>query len=442
MQKNGITKLLGDTFIYGLSGVISSFIGVFLIPVYAHYFNPSEYGIISLLTSLQVLLTIFVVFGMDNSFSVWFYDNQSKEGRQKSVSVWVFFSFSISIIVFLLLLAFAKPGATYILGDSKYYLFFIYLGVSLCFTSLQKVVIMRYRLQLKPLKTVLFSLLTTLLAIGLNIFFVVVLHTGMVGIYYALMITGAATLLLSIYILWEDIHFKLFDFAELKKMIKFSFPLLAAALVMWLMGSATPYFIKLLILDNAEVGLYQMGASIANVMGLATFAFFQAYTPYALSIQHDTDARQKYAQFFLYYIYVGMTLALITAMVAPIILKVFTTSKYFDSKVIIGILAFNVVIGGISQIASIGNLLAKKNRSYFRASVFAGVITLAGFLLLIPLIGKTGAALAMLVGNVGNSVFLIIAVQKSYKIPYDFKKIIVFSILTLLLFGLFCYILY
>ena len=40
-------KLLGDSFIYGLSGIITSFIGVFLIPLYTTVFDPEDYGIIN-----------------------------------------------------------------------------------------------------------------------------------------------------------------------------------------------------------------------------------------------------------------------------------------------------------------------------------------------------------------------------------------------------------
>ena len=57
-------KILGDSFIYGVSGIITSFIGVFLIPLYTKVFDPADYGIIALLGSLQSIVTIFIIFGM------------------------------------------------------------------------------------------------------------------------------------------------------------------------------------------------------------------------------------------------------------------------------------------------------------------------------------------------------------------------------------------
>ncbi|MBL0198953.1 MAG: hypothetical protein IPP81_01940 [Chitinophagaceae bacterium] len=84
-------KLLGDSFIYGLSGIITSFIGVFLIPLYTSVFNPEDYGIIALLSSLQTIVTIIIIFGMDNSFAVWYWDKPTEEGKGIAASNWFFF---------------------------------------------------------------------------------------------------------------------------------------------------------------------------------------------------------------------------------------------------------------------------------------------------------------------------------------------------------------
>ncbi len=41
-----LKRLVGDSLIYGLSGVISKMIGIFLVPVYTRLFLPDDYGLL------------------------------------------------------------------------------------------------------------------------------------------------------------------------------------------------------------------------------------------------------------------------------------------------------------------------------------------------------------------------------------------------------------
>jgi O-antigen/teichoic acid export membrane protein len=63
-----LKRLAGDFLIYGLSGVISKMIGIFLVPVYTRLFLPDDYGIINLINTTFFLIGILVVCGLDNSF--------------------------------------------------------------------------------------------------------------------------------------------------------------------------------------------------------------------------------------------------------------------------------------------------------------------------------------------------------------------------------------
>ena len=59
-----LKQLAGDSLIYGLSGVVSKMIGIFLVPVYTRLFFPADYGIINLINTTFFLIGI-KVFIMD-----------------------------------------------------------------------------------------------------------------------------------------------------------------------------------------------------------------------------------------------------------------------------------------------------------------------------------------------------------------------------------------
>ena len=243
-------KLLGDSFIYGLSGIITSFIGVFLIPLYTSVFNPEDYGIIALLTSLQTIVTIIIIFGMDNSFAVWYWDKPTEEGKGIAASNWFFFSLALGLTISIILGASSYFLASFLLGDGRLYPLIILLAINVFFASTQKLLNSWFRIRRQPIHAVSFNLIISLLSIGLNIWFVLIKRVGIPGIYYSVCITSFISLITSIIILRKYISLKFIDFSEMRKMVKFSLPLVPTGLIFWVMGAATPYFINFLMHDK------------------------------------------------------------------------------------------------------------------------------------------------------------------------------------------------
>lgn len=435
-----LKKLLGDSMIYGISGVISSFIGVFLIPLYTKVFDPADYGIIALLASLQGIITVIIIFGMDNSFPVWYYESDKEEDRKKAASNWFFFSLSLGTLFSIILVASSSLIARYILADVRFYSLVILFAVNIFLISTQKIINTWFRIRRQPIHATVFNLVISLLNIGLNILFVLKLEKGISGIYYSMLITSTVSLISSVIILRNYISWKNIHLPELKKMIRFSLPLVPTSMIFWLMGTATPYFINFLMDDKSEIGLYQIGSNVANMMALGTFAFLQAFTAYALSISKDDNARVIYAKILEYYVYIGFACALILGILARPILQIFTNEKYLSAYVVIGILAFNVVISGMTQVVSLANLLAKNNRAVAHSAFFSVIFTIIGYFILIPIVGKEGAAISVLLGNLATCIYLALKAQKLYYIPYQFTRIIGFALTIFVIYLIYLFV--
>jgi O-antigen/teichoic acid export membrane protein len=424
-------RILGDSFVYGLSGIITSFIGVFLIPLYTKVFLPSDYGIIALMGSMQSIITIFIIFGMDNSFAVWYWDKPTDEARSTAASNWFFFSLTLGFFISVLLAAGSYFIASFVLGDGKLYPIVILFAINIFLASTQKLLNSWFRVRRKPLQAVAFNLSVSLLTAALNIWFVLFKKIGIPGIYYSASITSLLALAATIIILRKHISTRFFDYAELRKMIRVSLPLVPTGLIFWVMGAASPYFINFLMHNKAEIGLYQIGSNAASILGLGTFAFFQAFTSYALSISKEENAKGIYAKIMEYYVYIGMACALLLGVLAKFILHLFTNEKYIPAFIVIGILAFNVIISGAIQLVSIANLLAKDNKPIARSALFSVMITIAGYFTLIPLLGKEGAAMAVAAGNLTSTIYIAVKAQRLYFIPYNFVRIISFSVIVI-----------
>jgi O-antigen/teichoic acid export membrane protein len=217
---------------------------------------------------------------------------------------------------------------------------------------------------------------------------------------------------------------------RLGEMLRFSLPLLPAAASVWLMNSASTYFLSAYC-KRDEVGLYQVGSTIASILALFTMAFTQAWGSFALSMAEKPFAKQLYALVGELFTVLGLFGALMVSAFAPLLLALFTTHAYAASRNVVGILAMNAIILGVPQVISIGFALTKQNGPYAKAVGLGAAVTVPLFLLLIPRFGKEGAALAVLAGNGLVPVYILWVSQRIYPLPYALKRMGLSSALIL-----------
>ena len=68
-------RSLGKSFtVYGLGDVATSIISFLLLPIYARFLTPEDYGAIGLLLSIELSLKIVFRFGLDAAFMRLYYD--------------------------------------------------------------------------------------------------------------------------------------------------------------------------------------------------------------------------------------------------------------------------------------------------------------------------------------------------------------------------------
>lgn len=416
--------LLKDSVIYGLSGIISSFISIFLIPLYTKVFDPADYGIISIITTSLVFINILLIFGMDNSAAVWFWDSPSKEERKKTFNSWFVFLGICSIGMMLIVVTLSTPLSYLFFSTGDYKILFVLLGINCLFTGFQKVVNIWCRMQQQPIKAMTFSLVILAMTLGFNIFFILYLRIGIKGVFYSQIIASVTGFVFMFFLLREWIDIKSFSKERLIKMIKFSSPLVPASILYWLMNMASVYFLKIFSFPNEEIGLYQIGVSVANILNLVAWAFFQAWTPFSLSVSKMPDSKDIYRKIFQLYCVLGFFVSFTLMLFSKDILQFFTRAAYIPAWFVLGLLAINVVILGIPKILAIANSLTKKNTSYLVAMIVGSAITIISFTFLIPQYGKEGAAISMIAGNLGVCMYLGWKAQKLYYIPYNFLTVI------------------
>lgn len=412
-------QLGAESFVYGISGVISRFIGFFLMPIYTRVFAPEDYGVISLVATTMAVVSVFVVLALDSAAGRWYYDTDDLAERKNTLASWAWCQLGASLALAAAIFAFSGPLAQAITGSAGADRYFRLAALTLPLTVLGSILTNWLRFQRRPWVTIAYTIASSLATILLSILFVVSLRWGLTGVYSAQLLSGLLGTLVAAFLLRDWIRPRHFRWRRLKEMLRFSLPLVPAALAYWVVSFSGRFYVQ--AYGNAsEVGLYQVGVSLAAIVAIATGAFQQAWGPFSMSIHKRADAKQVYASVFLVYIWLACALSTAIALFAPELVRLLATARYLGASSVVGILAFSYVMIGLTYIANVGPTIAKVTAPAGLALTAAALLNILLNLLLTPRLGKVGSAIATLVSQALVPAFLFYRSRSIYPIPYRF----------------------
>jgi O-antigen/teichoic acid export membrane protein len=433
MSGSLLQKLGKESLIYGLSGVLTRFVSIFLTPIYTGIFVPSDYGIVSLVTTVFALLSILLILSLDNSMGRWYYDNEDEKDRKITLNTFLWSCFSFAVLLSLLVVVFRDFIAKQIIREPVTAPLLVLMAINLPLTIFSVFTVNVLRMQRKPAATMIFTLVSSLLNIGLNVLFVIILQLGIPGIFYAQLGTSIVAVIWTFVLFRKIISPFYFDRDRWVKMFLFSYPLIPGTLAYWVINLSGAYFIQLI--DNThEVGLYQIGINLASAVAFFTSAFQMAWGPFAYSIHKQSEAKQIYAQALLAFLAISCAISLGVMLFAPEILMILTRPSYYDAAFVSGLLAFNHIVIGLASIASIGPGIARNNNAFGISMVVSAGLLVAFNLVLVPRFGKEGAAISILLSQSIVPIALFVHGQKLYPIPYKFGQAL-FTLATSFILG-------
>jgi O-antigen/teichoic acid export membrane protein len=417
-----LRQLTKESVIYGFSGAMTAIVGIVLVPLYTKTFAPEQYGIIDIVTSTMNVLTILAVLGLDNSAHRWYWQHDDEQERRRTVATWAWSNIATNTFVGALIFAFA-PVIARLLSSSVANADYFRLGaLTLPLGALAIVTSGWLRMRRQPYLAVVFTVTTNLAIVAMSILFVKFLHWGLHGVMWGLIAGDVAVTLMGLWLLRDVLRPGLFDSALLPEMLRYSMPLLPAALAGWAITGAGRYFLLYLTGTQGQhnVGLYAAGSKVATIAFLVTVAFQTAWGPFAMSLHKRVEAQQVYAGAMLLYVWVMGLLATAITLFARDILRVVTKPEYFSAEPVIGLLAFSFIFIGLKFISSIGLNIVKDTRPIGLAVSIAFIAFVGFALVLVPRYGIVGAALSTLLSQALIPLYLFQRAQRQYPVPYKF----------------------
>jgi len=429
-----IRQLGSETAIYGISGTISRFIAIFLVPLYTRVFTPSDYGIIGSLASLTGLLSTFIVLGLDSASSRWYYDTDSSDRRRRVISSWFWCQLAVGLIVALVFILLAPQISNLLLGSQEYALLIRLVALAIPLGTCGKVLGNWLRYQRRAWLTAAYFTTTSLTTVCAIFLFVLVLHRGLEGLYQAQLIAAALMAVVAALILRSWIGPRRISPGILKEMLRFGLPLVPASVTAWVTASSDRLILPI-FQGRAETGIYTVAVSLSSAVALVTNAFQLAWPPFAFSILNEPGSKQVYGKVLSVYALLGSLLCTGVSLFAPLLLYILTTPQYYSAASCVPFLVFSyLALGGIYIVALGCNIVKKSMPIATSTFLGAGVNTVLN-LTLIPTLGKDGAAIATMVAYLSAVVYLYFVSQKHYPLPYRPRDVLVCFGFSWLLIG-------
>jgi len=422
--------------VYFLSAAMSRAVGFLMIPVYTRYLAPKSYGGMEMIEILASAIAIFVAMGVVEALPRSYYEEKGERERNRVVSTALLGLSIIGIPLVLAFLAFSGPISAAVLADG---------GVRRCLQlailsawsyTISETIGTYLRMTYQSRLFLIVSTISLMLAVCLNVLFIVFLGYDILGFFLSQLITqGLMGMILSAIIL-KRIGFGI-CLKTLRRMVAFGFPLVFPQIALLLGFSSNRFFLRWNSSFTpgealALVGLFALGHKfgvLVNRFVNGPLNSFWSPRRLELIVRDANGDREVVGRIATYASMLSIFFSLVLANAAEGLIAIFADARYSGAHVVVPLVAIAYVFLGLETHFKAGLLQKRKTSRDAILSVVALAVILLWNYLLIPRYGLVAAAASNAAGFCVRLVVIYYLSQKLFRIPFEIGRI--FSMLLL-----------
>ena len=422
MSSQGLKALFSTSAMYAVANLLQRGMMLILLPIYARHFSKAEFGAMDLLYQGILVLIIVSSFGMPQGLPRGIHQEKAtEEDGRRLLGVLTLFILPVTAITFALIWSFSDPIAAVLFNEQGEGLW-VRLGAAF-FVAM---VIQQYPLQIfkayqRSLQYSLWSIGTFLIATACNLYFIVVMDMGLVGMLIANTIGFGVTGVIAFVCCLKFMKFNA-DWHRLRPLLEFGLPMLPALLGRKILEASDRYMLpQYHSMDT--LGEYVMGAKVANiveVMVLVPFLF--AWQPFFYSVANRADAKNIFARVTLYFLGVSAMVFMGMYILHGSVLDFIGNGDYSTSSVVVQILVLAALLNGIQYTISPGIHIKNKLVQESSIMIAAAFLNVGLNFLFIPPYGAQGAAISTLISYLAYLICTFSLSQIYYPVNYHWRR--------------------
>lgn len=416
--------------IYVVGPAITRAVGFFMIPVYTRFITPTNYGAMEIIEILSAILLLTISAGASDSLSRFYYNETDTDRRNEVVSTTIIGFAVISIPLVAVFWFSSNVLSNIVLVDDKYSYILKIAFITTWFGMLCDVGYAYLRMVYKSKLFVAMTTLQLILALSLNIFFVVFLRLDILGIFYSTMISQAIIGFIHVNQILRQVGTRVSK-PLLIEICKYGMPLVPSRIGLNLGFASNRFFLRWLGYADPAVALAQIGLfSLGHKFGVVVYQFVSAplnsfWAPRRMELLFDgnqeaatTIARVcTYATFCS--IYAGL---LLTATIASLI-EIMADPRYHGAHTVVPFVVLSYIAMGLESHFITGILYSKQTKLTTYITLLSIVVIVVWNIIFIPRYGLLGAASSMLAGFIPRLLLVYFCSQRLFPIPFEVRRL-------------------
>ncbi|HEV7351300.1 lipopolysaccharide biosynthesis protein [Telluribacter sp.] len=437
-----LKKLAGETATYGVSTMLGRLLNYLLVFLYTQ-FDPALLAIQAQLYAYAGFFFIVYTFGMETAF---FRFAKKETDRQAYYNLILSAVIVVSITISTLIVIFAEPVARLIEYPEEATLVQL-MALIMATDGIMAIPFARLRMEGKAKKFVKVRIINILLNIGLNVFFLVFcrdIYEGeylpalqpIVSLIYVPNIPAAyiviANLIANLTFFWFlRQELAAFQFVWNRQVFQPVWVYALPIMIMNLAGTTNLLFDRMSLQyllpegfypgrsTRDAIGIYSQTLKLSIFMNLAIQAFKYAAEPFFFSKSEDKNAPEVFADVMKWFVIVCVLMGVGICLNLPVLADIFLKRKiYHEGLPVVPWMLLGFLFLGIYYNLATWFKLTDKTQ-YGTYLTIAGASTTALLnILLVPIMGYLGCALAFATSSVIMAALCYLFGQKYYPVPY------------------------
>ncbi len=445
-----IKQLAGQTAVYGLGTMIPRFLNYALLtPFYTRILGLGEYGVLTELYAYVVVLLVVLTYGMETGYFRFSTSDQEKDRVFSTAWISLFITSSLFI---LLVILFNNPISD-VLDYSANREYIVIFAVIVGMDAFSTIPFAKLRRENRGLRFGIIKLVNVAVIIVLVFFFLLyvprvvgrnpnswlrLIYDPDFGVGYVFVANLAGSTISLLLLLPEIISTKPeFNTALMKRMFRYSFPLLIAGLAGTLNEALDKILLKHLLPDEidgmAQLGIYGASFKLAVFLSLFIQMFRYAAEPFFFARAKEENAKELYALVMKYFIIAGLMIFLgITLLIE--VAKYFIGPKFWMGLDIVPVVLMGYLFYGIFVNLSIWYKLNDLTKYGAILTVVGAIVTVSVNVIFVPIYGYHASAWGHFLCYLVMVICSYFMGRHYYPIDYPVKRILLYGIIAIALF--------
>lgn len=387
-MKKEYKNLISNSVVFTIANLGSKVISFVMVPLYTYVLSTKEYGVVDLLTTISSL-TIPLVFMCMSDAVLRYSMDKRYDCRQVITSALSIFSVGgiVSIIVMGIIKGIYPQTSEYIV---VFYLLFIT-------TALMQILNQFLRATEHIKAYAVNGVIYTLAFASLNVLFLVVLHRGIKGYLYSMVITNVICIVIACIIsrIWKYIN-RTPTLQIMGILLRYSLPLVPNALMWWIMDASDKFVITYFLGVGAN-GLYAVAKKLPTLIDTVHSIFNQAWLMSAIQENENPNSTEFTTQTYKIYSFFLMGAVLVIMIIARPFVVYILNKEYIKTWLYIPWLLISVAFSSMSGFLSSKLIANEQTALILKTTVVGAAVNLVMNFILIPIVGINGAGIATMI---------------------------------------------